>query len=94
MEKYIVNYHTGVTEEVEMNGLSEAKKVAEDGIAYTQENITIETLDGEIITTAYWYGVSPQEDDVCLKRLVVAFIKYGAMNWGSNSPSRWFKRIC
>ncbi|PFV02936.1 hypothetical protein COK98_25745 [Bacillus cereus] len=67
MEKYIVNYHTGVTEEVEVNGLSEAKKVAEEGIAYTQENITIETLDGEIITTAYWYGVSPQEDDDVLE---------------------------
>ncbi|EJR11959.1 hypothetical protein IK7_06103 [Bacillus cereus VD156] len=35
MEKYIVNYHTGVTEEVEVNDLSEAKKVAEEGIAYT-----------------------------------------------------------
>ncbi|PEE94736.1 hypothetical protein [Bacillus cereus] len=67
MEKYIVNYHTGVTEEVEVNGLSEAKKVAEEGIAYTQENITIETLDGDIITTAYWYGVSPQEDDDVLE---------------------------
>ncbi|MBU4642477.1 hypothetical protein CN995_01950 [Bacillus cereus] len=67
MEKYIVNYHTGVTEEVEVNGLSEAKKVAEEGIAYTQENITIETLDGEVITTAYWYGISPQEDDNVLE---------------------------
>ncbi|UOC04877.1 hypothetical protein BTT_61300 (plasmid) [Bacillus thuringiensis serovar morrisoni str. 4AA1] len=59
MEKYIVNYHTGVTEEVEVNDLSEAKKVAEEGIAYTQEKITIETLDGEVITTSYWYGISP-----------------------------------
>ncbi|GIX59964.1 hypothetical protein BPADB04_49940 [Bacillus paranthracis] len=67
MEKYIVNYHTGVTEEVEVNGLSEAKKVAGEGIAYTQENITIKTLDGEVITTAYWYGISPQEDDNVLE---------------------------
>ena len=67
MEKYIVNYHTGVTEEVEVNGLSEAKKVAEEGISYTQKNITIETLDGEVITTAYWYGISPQEDDNVLE---------------------------
>ncbi|MCU4733492.1 hypothetical protein [Bacillus sp. RCC_6_1] len=67
MEKYIVNYHTGVTEEVEVSGLSEAKKVAEEGIAYTQEKITIETLDGEVITTAYWYGISPQEDDNVLE---------------------------
>ncbi|PFM78856.1 hypothetical protein [Bacillus cereus] len=67
MGKYVINYHTGVTEEVEVNSLSEAKKVAEEGIAYTQEKITIETLDGEIITTAYWYGVSPQEDDDVLE---------------------------
>ncbi|ARX70161.1 hypothetical protein [Bacillus thuringiensis] len=67
MEKYIVNYHTGVTEEVEVNDLSEAKKVAEEGIAYTQEKITIETLDGEVITTSYWYGISPQEDDNVLE---------------------------
>ncbi|HFK1488794.1 TPA: hypothetical protein ACGXMX_004893 [Bacillus cereus] len=67
MKKYIVNYHTGVTEEVEVNDLSEAKKAAEEGIAYTQEKITIETLDGEVITTAYWYGISPQEDDNVLE---------------------------
>lgn len=67
MEKYIVNYHTGVKEEVEVNDLSVAKKVAEEGIAYTQEKITIETLDGEVITTSYWYGISPQEDDNVLE---------------------------
>ncbi|AKR38884.1 hypothetical protein P4K49_28190 [Bacillus cereus] len=38
MEKYILNYHTGVTVEVELSDLSEAKKVAEEGIAYTQED--------------------------------------------------------
>ena len=67
MEKYIVNYHTGVTEEIQVSDLSEAKKVAEEGIAYTQEKITIETLDGEVITTSYWYGISPQEDDNVLE---------------------------
>ncbi|MEI5888241.1 hypothetical protein WBS53_27700 [Bacillus albus] len=67
MEKYIVNYHTGVTEKVEVSDLSEAKKVAEEGIAYTQESITIETLDAEVITTAYWYGVSQKEGDEVLE---------------------------
>ncbi|PIE91689.1 hypothetical protein CO726_30835 [Bacillus fungorum] len=67
MEKYIVNYHTGITEEVEVNDLNEVKEIAQKGIAYTQEKITIETLDGEVITTAYWYGVSPQEDDAVLE---------------------------
>ncbi|UYX55901.1 hypothetical protein M3Y14_32240 (plasmid) [Bacillus thuringiensis] len=75
MEKYIVNYHTGVTDEVEVNNLSEAKKVAEEGIAYTQEKITIETLDGEVITTAYWYGISPQEDDNVLETVGGGFYR-------------------
>ncbi|MEK7019844.1 hypothetical protein [Bacillus sp. FSL R9-9410] len=69
MEKFIVNYHTGVTEEIEVNDLNEAKEVAKEGIAYTQEKITIETLDGEVITTAYWYGVPPQEDDDVLENV-------------------------
>ncbi|MFF1995016.1 hypothetical protein ACFVWC_28110 [Bacillus mycoides] len=67
MEKYIVNYHTGITEEVEVNDLNEVKEIAKKGIAYTQEKITIETLDGEVIATAYWYGVFPQEDDDVLE---------------------------
>ncbi|PGL78091.1 hypothetical protein CN931_24085 [Bacillus sp. AFS054943] len=73
MEKFIVNYHTGVTEEVEVNDLNEAKEVAKEGIAYTQEKITIETLDGGVITTAYWYGVSPQEDDDVLENVSGGF---------------------
>jgi hypothetical protein len=67
MEKYIINYHTGAgNEEVEVYDLDEAKELAKEGIAYTQEKVTIETLEGEVITTARWYGVKPQEDDSVL----------------------------
>lgn len=62
MEKFIINYHTGITDEVEVYDLDEAKKIAKEGIAYTQENITIETVEGEVLTTSRWYGVSPEDD--------------------------------
>ncbi|WP_256942024.1 hypothetical protein [Bacillus thuringiensis] len=67
VEKFLINYHTGISEEVEVYNLNKAKEIAKEGIAYTQENITIETLDGEVITTSYWYGVHPKEDDEVLE---------------------------
>ncbi|OPH62185.1 hypothetical protein BC351_00560 [Paenibacillus ferrarius] len=63
MEKYIINYHTGIKNEVEVNHLLEAQELAFDGIAYTQENITIETLKGEVLSIARWHGTEPDEDD-------------------------------
>lgn len=63
MEKYFINYHTGAGNEIiEVNDLDEAKEIAFDGIAYTQSDITIETLEGEVITKAKWWGVIPDED--------------------------------
>lgn len=67
MRKFIINYHTGVMNEVEVNDLNEAKEIAKEGIGYTQEKITIETLDGDVITTARWYGTQPQDDDEVLE---------------------------
>lgn len=66
MEKYIINYHTGVKHEVEVDDLNEAKTIAQEGISYTQENVSIEK-DGEVITIARWYGVKPAEDDDVLE---------------------------
>lgn len=65
MTTYIINYHTGVTEEFE-GTLEGAKQSAFEGISYTQENVSIETKDGEKITTARWYGVEADEDDEVL----------------------------
>lgn len=59
---YIVNFNTGAGNQ-EAATLEEAKQLALDGMAYTQENITIETEDGEVIATARWYGVEPSEED-------------------------------
>ncbi|MED4352196.1 hypothetical protein P9265_07585 [Schinkia azotoformans] len=66
MEKYIINYHTGVMKQVEVESLNEAKEIAKEGIAYTQENVTIESEGGEVITAANWYAVEPEEDDEVL----------------------------
>ncbi|WP_336992614.1 hypothetical protein [Bacillus toyonensis] len=73
MEKFLINYHTGITEEIEVYNLNKAKEIAKEGIAYTQEKITIETLEGEVITTSYWYGVQPQEDDEVLEIVGAGF---------------------
>jgi hypothetical protein len=68
MEKYVINYHTGVTNEVAVSDLDEAKQIAKTGIAYTQEDISIEK-DGETVTASTWYGVQPGEEDQVLEML-------------------------
>lgn len=66
MEKFVINYHTGVTDTVEVNDLDQAKELAKEGMAYTQEKVTIETEDRVVITTAHWYSITPEEDDQVL----------------------------
>lgn len=73
MKKYVINYHTGVTNVVEVDSLQEAKEIAQDGMTYTQENVTIETEDGEVITKSRWYGAAPDEDD----QVLMQFGDYG-----------------
>lgn len=66
--KYYVNYGTGAGDEVVDGTIDEAKKVAEDGIAYTQTDIKIQTEEGEDVAVLPWYGVAPEEDDVVTAR--------------------------
>lgn len=66
MEKFTINYHTGVTQEIEVYDLNEAKEVAKEGISFTQENVSIEQ-DGETLAVAQWYGVKPSEEDEVLE---------------------------
>lgn len=47
-----------------MERLRTQKKVAEDGLAYTQTDVRIQTEDGEDMAVLKWYGVKPEEDDV------------------------------
>ena len=63
--KYFIDYHTGVTEEVE-GALEDAFAAAEDAMAYTQESVTIENENGNEKYISRWYGVVPEEDDEVL----------------------------
>jgi len=60
---YIVNFNTGAGNQ-EAATLEEAKQVAVDLMTYTQQNITIETEDGEVVATARWRGYRPSEDEI------------------------------
>lgn len=68
MNKYYINYGTGAGNEYIKGTLEEAKKVAEDGLAYTQTDVKIQTEDGEDVAALNWYGVQPEEDDVVTAR--------------------------
>lgn len=59
---YIVNLNTGAGNQ-EAHTLEEAKEIAIDLMTYTQQDITIETEDGEVVTRSRWYGVKPSEED-------------------------------
>lgn len=65
MEKFIINYGTGVFEEVEVEGLEQAQEIAVEGMSYTQTSVKIEQ-DGEVVSTSMWYGVAAEEDDEVL----------------------------
>lgn len=60
---FIINYHTGVTEKI--NGtLEEAQALAEEGIAYTGESISIYEEDTEnLVVRLPWYGVPATDGD-------------------------------
>ena len=65
MEKnFIIDYHTGITEKI--NGtVEEAKALAEKGIAYTGETISIydESTD-TLVACLTWYGVPASDEDI------------------------------
>ena len=61
--KYNVRYNTGAGDELGIETLDEAKRIADEGAAYTQCDIVIEDEDGEEITRRIWYGVKPDEDE-------------------------------
>jgi hypothetical protein len=56
MEEYYINYHTGAGNEWVEGTLDDAKKVADAGAAYTQENISIEDAEGREVACRVWCG--------------------------------------
>lgn len=63
MEKFLINYHTGAGNYEFEGTLEEAMKDASTGLAYTQQSVGIETLDGTQVAYLPWWGVQPEEDD-------------------------------
>lgn len=66
--RYYVNFGTGAGNEWVEGTLSEAQKVAEDGLAYTQTDVKIQTEDGKDVAVLPWWGVTPEDDDVVTAR--------------------------
>lgn len=68
--KYYINYGTGAGNEVVEGTLEDAKRVADDGAEYTQQDIVIHDYEkyfdySEInseITRRCWYGVELDEE--------------------------------
>lgn len=63
MKKYYINYNTGAGNFEFEGTLEEAMKAAEEGLCYTQQNVSIE-LDGEQVAYLPWWGAQPEEDEV------------------------------
>lgn len=55
--KYYINYHTGAGNETVDGTLEEAKRVADEDAAYTQQNIEIFDEDGDSVAIRRWVGV-------------------------------------
>jgi hypothetical protein len=63
MKKYYINYNTGAGNFEFEGTLDDAKKKAEEGICYTQQDVYIKNEEGNIVACLPWWGVEPEEDD-------------------------------
>lgn len=61
---YYINYHTGVEDDT-AETIEQAMQIADDAACYTQQKITIEDGNGNVVMTRPWWGVEydPNEDD-------------------------------
>ena len=65
MEKYILDFNNGMTEEIEVVDLDAAKEAAESAMAYTQESVYIKDPAGGVLLVSRWNGVQADVmDDV------------------------------
>lgn len=62
--KYFIDYNTGAGNFEFEGTLEEAIKKAEEGLAYTQQNVYIKTLDGKQVAYLPWWGTQPEEDEI------------------------------
>lgn len=65
METYYINYNTGAGNDY-ADTLEEAMQIADANACYTQQNITIEDIDGNAVAIRRWWGVEyDPETDYC-----------------------------
>lgn len=74
---FTIDYNTGITDECE-GTLEEAKAIADEGAAYTQQDITIRDEKGVEVARRRWYGVpfDPEETE-CTEDDVIQFGTFG-----------------
>lgn len=80
MNKYIIDYGTGVSDEVECSDIYEAQEIAEEGMTYTGQNVEIKLKEGSesggLYCISRWYPVEPTTDED-LEVLLVQFGSFG-----------------
>lgn len=65
---FYVNYGTGTGNEYIQGSLDDAKKAAEENLAYTQQSVRIQNESGKDVAVLPWYDTEPEEDDVVTAR--------------------------
>ena len=80
---FYIKYHTGAGDET-ASTIEEAKRIADDGAAYTQLSITIEDEYGNEVARRPWWGVEfdPDATDETIDDIISfgRFGYYGAWN--------------
>ena len=70
MNTFAINYNTGAGDQtVEVDSLHKAKEIAQAGIAYTQQDVTITDKHGIELSRARWYGIKPEESEDILEEI-------------------------
>jgi hypothetical protein len=62
-QEYRINYHTGAgNETINTDDIATVMDKADEGAAYTQENISITDENGNLVAIRRWYGVAYNPD--------------------------------
>lgn len=82
MEKYVIDYNTGIKDELEFYGLQDVKEYAENQAEYTQQDIDI-YHDGKLVACLRWYGYPAGQDNIddCQDGVDVNFGDFGFYSW-------------
>lgn len=57
-QEWHIDYRTGAGNETVYGTLEQAKKIADDGAAYTQCDIVIMSADNDVVAIRRWVGVN------------------------------------